>query len=63
LFPVRSLRSEYERVLRVGYLAGADLWHLACALYLGENAVLPVLISCDHRQREVARTLGFEILP
>jgi predicted nucleic acid-binding protein len=63
LFPVRSLRSEFDRILDVGYLRGADLWHLACALYLGESVMPAVLISCDQRQRDVARKLGLEALP
>jgi PIN domain nuclease of toxin-antitoxin system len=63
LFPVRSLRSEFDQILACGYLRGADLWHLACALYLRENLAAPVLISCDQRQRDVARKLGLEALP
>jgi predicted nucleic acid-binding protein len=63
LFPVRSLRSEFERILGLGHLRGADLWHLACVLYLGETVTPAVLISCDQRQREIAGKLGVETSP
>ncbi len=34
IHPNRPLTDEFVAVLSAGYLRGADLWHLACALYL-----------------------------
>lgn len=58
VFPDRPLVSEFRGVLARGYLQGADLWHLACALYLrgAHNSV--ELLSLDQRQIEVAQRLG-----
>jgi predicted nucleic acid-binding protein len=60
VLPERSLEREMREALGYGYLRGADLWHLACALFVadqdrGELAFL----SCDTAQRGVARRLGF----
>ena len=55
----RPLTSEIVAALRVGYLRGADLWHIAVALYL--DATLSselVFITLDQRQRAVAAGLG-----
>jgi hypothetical protein len=49
-----------SRVLEVGYLGGADLWHLACALYLVEDPPEMSFITLDDRQGTVAAGLGFE---
>lgn len=57
--PDRPLTSEMVTALRVGYLRGADLWHIAVALYL--NATRPgavAFITLDERQRAVAAALG-----
>jgi len=60
VLPVRSLEPEMGVVLERGHLRGADLWHLACALYLAaENAGELTFLSCDGAQRRVARLLGF----
>lgn len=34
IFPSRPMTGEIRRVLEHGYVRGADLWHLACALLL-----------------------------
>ena len=57
----RPLTEEFERVLRVGYLRGADLWHVATALYLAPEPSEISLITLDDRQRSVATALGFQI--
>lgn len=57
--PDRPLSLEFNRVLEAGYVRGADLWHLACALYLAEEASNLVFLTLDARQREVSRKLGF----
>ena len=60
VLPERSLEPEMREVLGYGYLRGADLWHLACALFLaGEDRSELVFLSCDTTQRRVARRLGF----
>lgn len=59
VLPDRPLSAEISQVLAVGKLRGADLWHLACALYVaGTPKDLP-FITLDQRQRNVARRLGF----
>ena len=59
LFPERPLTPEYSRVLAAGYVRGADLWHLACALYLSPRPEDISFLTLDQRQNEVARSLGF----
>jgi hypothetical protein len=51
-----------QRILAAGYLRGADLWHLACALYLADELVPPALLTLDVRQREVAAASGLEVI-
>ena len=59
VLPDRPLGRELGVILGTGYLRGADLWHLACALYLaGSPRDLP-FITLDERQEGVARKLGF----
>lgn len=48
-----------SRALEVGYLRGADLWHVACALYLVEDAPELSFLTRDERQSAVAEALGF----
>ena len=57
--PSRPLTEEITAVLATGYLRGADLWHLACALYLRNSHRGVDFISLDRRQSEVAERLGF----
>lgn len=49
----------YADALTAGYLRGADLWHVACALYLAEVPSDVTFLSLDDRQRTVAEALGF----
>ena len=63
IFPDRRLTVEFEETLQHGTLRGADLWHLACALYLrnalGGSALDDLTFSTlDARQKEVAEALG-----
>ena len=61
IHPDRPLTSEIVAALQVDYSRGADLWHIAVALYL--NATRPgavAFITLDERQRAVAAGL---ILP
>lgn len=58
IYPDRRLTAELERVLAVGYMRGADLWHLACALYLaGEQPKELGFLTLDKAQRSVASKL------
>ncbi len=59
VLPDRPLSQEISRALAVGYLRGADLWHVACALYLIETPSELSFITLDDRQRAVAQELGF----
>lgn len=59
VFPDRSLKPELDVVLAAGYLRGADLWHVACALYVTPNPGDIWFVTLDERQRRVAAALGF----
>ena len=57
--PDRPLTDEIGEVLKIGYLRGADLWHVASALFL-QNAVGALeFLTLDQRQLEIVRTMGF----
>lgn len=57
--PDRALGLEVRRVLSVGYVRGADCWHLATALYFVANPSECVFLTLDKRQGDVAAALGF----
>jgi len=60
VLPHRSLDREMQEVLAQGYLRGADVWHVACALFLADAARAELaFLSRDAAQRRVARRLGF----
>ena len=61
IFPDRPLTREISTVVETGYLRGADLWHLATALYLTPDPADVTFITLDERQREVGRALGFRV--
>ena len=49
-----------REALEVGHLRGADLWHVACALFVAGTARSEVaFLSRDAAQRTVAKRLGF----
>ena len=52
-----ELRS--DRITSLGYLNGADLWHLACALFLAPQTGDLAFLTLDRRRGEVAVRLGF----
>ena len=59
IHPSRSLAGEIATALRSGYLRGADLWHIAVALYLEETLAGKVaFVTLDSRQGAVAARLG-----
>ncbi len=59
VLPDRALSEEITAVLGAGYARGADLWHLACALYLAGEPGAISFFTLDERQRGVAKQLGF----
>jgi len=59
IIPDRSLAPEIQAVSRQGYLRGADLWHIACALYLSPDPGQLSFLTLDERQRKIAGRLGF----
>ncbi len=60
VLPDRSLEQEVRRVLDRGYLCGADLAHVACALFVAADDTKSVaFLSRDKVQRRIARGLGF----
>ncbi len=60
LLPDRPLDEECERALSAGYLRGADLWHVACALFIAPQPEMIHFVSLDQRQTGVAKKLGFK---
>jgi predicted nucleic acid-binding protein len=60
VLPARPLTPEYGRALAAGYLRGADLWHIACAIYLAGDPSAISFVTLDKRQKTVAGKLGFD---
>ena len=61
ILPDRPLSGEIAAVTAVGYVRAADLWHLACALYVAESPEDLTFLTLDERQRTIAKALGFKI--
>lgn len=59
ILPERPLSAEIAEALTRGTVRGADLWHLACALYCRAGAGEVAFFTLDQRQRELAIALGF----
>ena len=62
ILPERPLARELKMVLDAGYLRGADLWHVASALYAFREPYQNFFITLDGRQEAVARAIGFQVL-
>lgn len=58
VLPLRPLTGELRRALAAGYLRGADLWHVACALYVAGDVATLDFLTLDVRQREIATAAG-----
>lgn len=58
VYPDRPLTREITMVLDTGYVRGADLWHLAVALFVDPHREIGFL-TLDARQREISSQLGF----
>lgn len=56
--PEKALTAQFETILHLGYLRGADLWHLACALFLRERLSEIAFLTLDGRQGERAAALS-----
>ena len=61
IVPDRPLGAELTRGLKAGYVRGADLWHIATALYLTPRPAEIAFVTFDRRQRMVASALGFQV--
>jgi PIN domain len=59
--PDRPLAAEFRSILAHGHQKGADLWHLACALYLSPDPREISFLTLDSRQKRAAAKLGFAI--
>ncbi len=59
VLPGRSLAAEIDTALAAGYLRGADLWHVASALYLRADIPELEFLTLDRTQDQVAAALGF----
>ena len=56
----RPLRDELIAVLEVGYLRGADAWHIATALFATTDPSDVHFETLDVPQRRIAAALGFK---
>lgn len=59
VFPQQPLTDEFRTVLSAGYARGADLWHLACGLFLRSRLPDLDFITLDDRQNRLAASLKF----
>ena len=59
ILPDRPLTAEFDRVGAIGYLRGADLWHLATALFIAGDPGDITFLTLDSRQAHIAGALGF----
>ena len=63
ILPDRPLTLELSTVLAAGYLQGADLWHVATALYATPRPKDLAFVTLDLRQATVASALGLATVP
>ena len=61
VLPDRPLAPEFAKVLETGHLRGADLWHVATALYAARRPDEIWFVTLDRKQRTVAAALGFQV--
>ncbi len=59
IHPDRPMSEEITTILALGYVRGADLWHLAVAMFVDPSRTIDFL-TLDGRQREISRKLGFQ---
>ena len=61
ILPDRTLAPEFATVLETGHLRGANLWHVAAALYVSPQSGSLSFATLDARQSAVAEALGFPL--
>jgi PIN domain-containing protein len=59
IYPNRPLTPEFERITALGCLKGADLWHIANALFVAPDARDLTFVTLDMQQKDMAIRLGF----
>ena len=60
--PQRPLHGELAPVFEIGYLRGADAWHVACALWLAADTPAELdFLTLDRRQADIAAALGLSV--
>ena len=59
VLPTKPLSAEFATALSAGYLRGADLWHVATALYVSPQPHTLSFATLDTEQGRVASALGF----
>jgi predicted nucleic acid-binding protein len=59
VYPGRPLTPEFQKIAAAGVVKGADMWHLAHALFLAPEGKSLDFLTLDRRQEEVAGLLGF----
>lgn len=59
VFPTRPLTEEFKAIMAYGHIRGADLWHLACALFLAPDPREISFLTLDQRQKRIASAVGF----
>ena len=59
VYPSRPLTKEFVRITAAGALKGADLWHVANALFLSPAGRELAFLTLDVRQGEIAEKVGF----
>ena len=59
VMPNRPLSTEITQVLDAGHVRGADLWHLATALYVAPDPSELSFVTLDKKQEATAAHLGF----
>ena len=62
VLPDRPLSSELNAALAAGRLRGADLWHVACALFLADGRKSLAFLTLDEAQAGIAQRLGLETM-
>lgn len=60
ILPDRPLSEEIATVLALGYVRGADCWHLATALYVAGTPGDLTFLTRDAAQKRAAARLGFK---
>lgn len=60
ILPNRDITDEITRVSSYGYVRGADLWHLATALFHSPTPHELSFLTLDKQQLEIAIRLGFK---